>query len=240
MQKPLAQMTCKESSFIFYYERWIAVFMTCRDFQNDFMCYLFIFLYFMMIPSLSPASLLLSLYTHSHCVDGGLKVIFSQTPYSWVGSVCEPSSSLFPTALLLPSTPWSFRIWMKCFILFSLHSWEKNVDMCLPVWPISHLMSSSSIPCLQWILFYFSFGLHNTLLYVPGSIKIVSLHMGYIICLYPFICWWTCRLTPHPKCCGEHTYAGILVHVHTISLSPYAGVGKRDWTKALLSALQWC
>lgn len=172
---------------------------------------------------------------------GDWKWYFHNTPYSWVGSVCEPSSSLFPTAMILPSTPWSFCFcfWINRFILFSLHSWEKNVDICLLVWLISHLMSSSSIPCLQWIRLYFSFGLHNTLLDVQGSIRMVCLHMGYIIRLYPFICWWTCRLTPHPKCCSEHTSAGILVCAHAISLSSHAGVGKVDRTKVLVSALQW-
>lgn len=99
MQKPLAQMTCKESSFIFSYERWIAMFMTCRDFQNDFMCYLFIFLDLMMIPSWSPASLSLSLYTHSHCADRGLKVIFSQHTIQREPTV---SVSLPPASFLLP------------------------------------------------------------------------------------------------------------------------------------------
>lgn len=98
MQKPLAQMTCKESSFIFFYERWIAMFMTCRDFQNDFMCYLFIFLDFMMT-FWSPASLSLSLYTHSHCVDRGLKVIFSQHTIQREPTV---SVSLPPASFLLP------------------------------------------------------------------------------------------------------------------------------------------
>lgn len=125
MQKPLAQMTCKESSFIFSYERWIAMFMTCRDFQNDFMCYLFIFLDLMMT-FWSPASLPLSLYIHSHCVDRGLKVIFSQHTIQHESTV---SVSLSPASFLLPcsSLPWSFLFcfWMNCFILFSLHSWEK-------------------------------------------------------------------------------------------------------------------
>lgn len=111
------------------------------------------------------------------------------------------SVNILPTSFYCPPLPFRVLViplcfWMNCFILISIHRWEKkHIDTCPPVWLVSHLMSSSSVPGLQLIQFYFSLGLHYTPLYIWSLGKDGMYTYGiYIIHIYPFICWWTCRM----------------------------------------------
>lgn len=99
MQKPLAQMTCKESSFYFPMRDELPCLWHVEIFKMTLCVICSFFFLDLMMTFWSPASLSLSLYTHSHCVDRGLKVIFSQHTIQREPTV---SVSLPPASFLLP------------------------------------------------------------------------------------------------------------------------------------------